>query len=152
MTQADSVHSTPRKTASKINPPVDPTRRHLLTLAAAGAIAAAIPTAALVASPEIDPAFALIAEKRAADVAHCEAIDAQDEAEDQHGDNSDEAGDRRRCRISRRAPGACAEGREGRLGMAAIARSPPRYPGRLASCRAARRTVHLWTEPLAALR
>jgi hypothetical protein len=33
MTQADSVHSTPRKTASKINLPVDPTRRHLLTVA-----------------------------------------------------------------------------------------------------------------------
>ena len=27
MTQADSVHSTPRKTAPKIDPPVDPTRR-----------------------------------------------------------------------------------------------------------------------------
>jgi hypothetical protein len=49
MTQADSVHSTPRITASKINPPVDPTRRHLLTVAAAGAVAAAIPAAVLAA-------------------------------------------------------------------------------------------------------
>ena len=38
-----------------------------------------------------DPAFALIADKRAADVAHCEAIDAQDEAEGRYGIRSDEA-------------------------------------------------------------
>jgi hypothetical protein len=42
-------------------------------------------TAALVASPAVDPAFALIAEKRAADVAHGVAIDAQDEAETRYG-------------------------------------------------------------------
>jgi hypothetical protein len=36
-----------------------------------------------------DPAFALIAEKLAADVAHCKAIDAQDEAE--YGDDPDAA-------------------------------------------------------------
>ena len=77
-------------------PPVDQARRHLLTVVAGGAVAAAIPegighTYTLAAAPAVDPAFALIAEKRAADVAHCEAIDAQDEAEDQHGDNSDEA-------------------------------------------------------------
>jgi hypothetical protein len=89
MTQADSVHSTPRISASKINPPVDPTRRRLLTIAAGGAVAAAIPTAALAASPEIDPVFDLIAEKRAADVTHCAAIDAQDEAERVHGFDSD---------------------------------------------------------------
>jgi hypothetical protein len=44
MIQADSVHSTPRITASKMNSSVDPTRRNLLTIAAAGAVAAAIPT------------------------------------------------------------------------------------------------------------
>jgi hypothetical protein len=37
-----------------------------------------------------DPAFALIAEKRAADVAHGEAIDAQDEASVRYGFHSDE--------------------------------------------------------------
>jgi hypothetical protein len=39
----------------------------------------------LAESAEPDPAFALIAEKRAADVAYCEAIDAQDEAEKRYG-------------------------------------------------------------------
>jgi hypothetical protein len=64
--------------------PLDPTRRRLLTIAAAGVVAAAIPAATLTAAPATDPAFALIAEKRAADAAHCEAIDAQDEAESDH--------------------------------------------------------------------
>jgi hypothetical protein len=40
-----------------------------------------------------DPAFALIADKRAADVAHGEAIDAEEEAEE-HGIGLDEASDR----------------------------------------------------------
>jgi hypothetical protein len=49
MTQADRVHSTPPTNTSATNPPgpVDPTRRRLLTVAAGGAVAAAIPTAAL---------------------------------------------------------------------------------------------------------
>jgi hypothetical protein len=38
-----------------------------------------------------DPAFALIADKRAADIAHGEAIDAQDEADNKYGSHSDEA-------------------------------------------------------------
>jgi hypothetical protein len=42
MTQATRVHSTPRKTASKI----DPTRRHFLTVAAAGSIAGLSPAIA----------------------------------------------------------------------------------------------------------
>jgi hypothetical protein len=67
MTKADSVLSTPRTTASKINPPVDPTRRHLLTVAAGGAVAAAIPTAALSAAPAVDPIHAAI--KRHGDLA-----------------------------------------------------------------------------------
>jgi hypothetical protein len=91
MTKADSVHSTPRKTAPKMNLPVDRTRRHFLTVAAAGAAAAAIPTAALTAAP--DPAFALIAEKRAADIAHGNAIDAQAEADGRYGDDSEQAWD-----------------------------------------------------------
>jgi hypothetical protein len=53
MTQADSVLSTPRKTASKINPPVDPTRRHLLTVAAAGAVAA-LPIAAAAKTLDVE--------------------------------------------------------------------------------------------------
>jgi hypothetical protein len=93
MTRADSVLSTPRRTASKINPPVDPTRRHLLTVAAGGAVAAAIPTTALAAFPAPDPIFALIATKRAADVAHGSAIDALTEAENRYGVGSAEEND-----------------------------------------------------------
>jgi hypothetical protein len=49
-------------------PPVDQTRRHLLTIAAGGAVAAAIPTATLMAAPAVDPIFAAIERhKRAAD-------------------------------------------------------------------------------------
>jgi hypothetical protein len=45
-----------------------------------GIAAAALPIACP-AAPAADPAFALIGEKLAADAGHCEAIDAQDEAE-----------------------------------------------------------------------
>jgi hypothetical protein len=38
-----------------------------------------------------DPAFDLIAKKRAADVAHCEAIDAQNAAGDYYGYHSEAA-------------------------------------------------------------
>jgi hypothetical protein len=71
--------------------PVDPTRRGFITLAAGASIisvgslaATAMPIAAVLptgGAATADPAFALIAEKRAADTSHCEAIDAQDEAE-----------------------------------------------------------------------
>jgi hypothetical protein len=48
-----------------------------------------------------DPAFALIAEKLAADIAHCEAIDAQDEAESGHGIRSDAAEEAfQRCSVA----------------------------------------------------
>jgi hypothetical protein len=101
MTQADSVHSTPPTNTSA----TDPTRRRFLAVAAvASAVSAGTLAAAAAMDPSVpaavtstprhsrpDPAFALIAEKLAADVAHGVAIDAQDEAEDQHGDNSDEA-------------------------------------------------------------
>jgi hypothetical protein len=53
------------------------------------------PLAAMAVSA--DPAFALIAEKLAADVAHGEAIDAQDEAEDGHGIGSDGAEEAFQC-------------------------------------------------------
>jgi hypothetical protein len=75
-------------TISKFSP-VDPARRHFLTITAGAAVATATPASAVPAEP--DPIFALIAEKLAADVAHCEAIDAQDEAEDRHGIQSDAA-------------------------------------------------------------
>jgi hypothetical protein len=62
MTQADRVHSTPPTNSSANNPPgpIDPTRRHLLTLAAGGAVAAAIPTAVLAAAPAVDPVYVAI--------------------------------------------------------------------------------------------
>jgi hypothetical protein len=72
-------------------PPADPTRRHFLTVAAGGAVAAAIPTAAVAGIPTsapADPAFALIAAKQAADIAHGEAIEAQDRADVEFGYDS----------------------------------------------------------------
>jgi hypothetical protein len=51
MTQADRVHSTPRITASKTNPPVDRARRRLLTIAAIGAAASAMPAIGFTAEP-----------------------------------------------------------------------------------------------------
>jgi hypothetical protein len=50
MAEANSVHSTPPTNTSAI----DPTRRRFLTVAAGGAVAAAIPTAALTTAPAID--------------------------------------------------------------------------------------------------
>jgi hypothetical protein len=85
-------------------PPRDPTRRRFLAVAAvASAVSAGTLAAAAAMDPSVpaavtmprhsrpDPAFALIADKRAADIAHGEAIDAQDEADDKYGDRSDEA-------------------------------------------------------------
>jgi hypothetical protein len=75
------------------SPPVDPTRRRFLAVATGAsvasvgslAVAAAMPaTAPYSPACAVDPAFALIAEKLAADAAHCEAIDAQDDAESDH--------------------------------------------------------------------
>jgi hypothetical protein len=70
-------------------PPVDSNRRRFLTnaagVAAGGtvlALAAIPPTSAATApTGALDPVFAVIAEKRAADIAHCEAIDVQGEFE-----------------------------------------------------------------------
>jgi acyl-CoA synthetase (NDP forming) len=58
--------------------------------AAALPVAAAIPTT-LMAGPTVDPAFALIAEKLAADVAHCNAIDVQGEFDGRRDYSSDAA-------------------------------------------------------------
>jgi len=95
MIKADSVYSTPPTNTSAI----DPTRRRFLTVAAGSSIASigALTVAAMPATaPDsgacaADPAFALIAEKLAADVAHCEAIDAQDEAGRDDGIDHDAA-------------------------------------------------------------
>lgn len=84
MQEADRVHSTPPTNTSQ-------SRRAVL---AGIATAAALPIAAGITTTvaaEPDPAFALIAAKLAADVGHCAAIDAQDEAEDGHGIGSDGA-------------------------------------------------------------
>jgi hypothetical protein len=94
MTQADSSNS--------ISMPIDPTRRRFLAVAA---VASAIGADTLAAAAAMDPSVpaavtmpraqqpdpALIADKRAADIAHGEAIDAQDEADDRYGSHSDEA-------------------------------------------------------------
>jgi hypothetical protein len=106
MTQATRVYSTPPTNTSAIDhpmmfPPRDPTRRRFLAVAAvasvvsAGTLAAAaamdpdVPQAVAGIPTSVDPVFALIAEKLAADVAHCEAIDAQDEAESDDGYDPD---------------------------------------------------------------
>jgi hypothetical protein len=95
MIEAESVLSTP-----PTNTPIDSKRRRFLAVAA-GASVASVGTLAVAAMPVVvpydnacaaDPAFALIAAKRAADVAHCLAIDAQDEAESNGGIGSDAAG------------------------------------------------------------
>jgi hypothetical protein len=70
------------------NTPIDTTRRHLLTIAAGGAVAIA---AGIPASAAVDPAFALIAEKLAVDVAHLKAIDAHGEFEGRGDFRSDAA-------------------------------------------------------------
>jgi hypothetical protein len=110
MAQADSVYITPPTNTSAIDhpimfPPRDPTRRRFLAAAAgASVVSAGTLAAATLTAPSVlvavtisrqsrpDPVFALIAEKRAADAAHCEAIDAE-EAEE-HGIGLDEASDR----------------------------------------------------------
>ena len=92
MTQADCVFSTPPTNTSATNPPgpVDPTRRRILTIAG-GAVAAAIPTAALMAVPAVDPIFAAIAGWQAAHAAHGRACDVLAEAETRFGFKSEEA-------------------------------------------------------------
>jgi hypothetical protein len=83
MTQADSVHSTPPTNTPKITP-VDTTRRHLLTVAAGGAVAALVSPA--LATPAADPIFAAID-------AFCR-VDAEYMAFEGPNDIPDELGDR----------------------------------------------------------
>ena len=68
MDQANRVHSTP-----PTNAPVDTTRRHFLTVAAAGA-ASAIAAPALPAVSTIDPVFDLIEIHRKAEATHLAAL------------------------------------------------------------------------------
>jgi hypothetical protein len=89
MAKADSVHSTPPTNLPTIKP-VDPTRRHFLTVAAVGA-ASAIAAPATAAIPTPDPIFTLIEAKRAADFAHLAALDVLNEAECRYGVGSEEA-------------------------------------------------------------
>ncbi len=98
MTQATCVYITP-----PISTPVDHARRRFLAVAA-GASVASVSTLAVAAMPAgapasaacaVDPAFALIAAHRAAEVAHCEIIDAQCRAEEEYGCRSEEAWDAR---------------------------------------------------------
>jgi hypothetical protein len=72
--------------------PIRSRRAVLAGIASAAAlpIAAAIPASA---NATADPAFALTAQKRVADVAHCVAIDVQAEAESRYGFSSPEAWD-----------------------------------------------------------
>jgi hypothetical protein len=79
MTQADRVHSTPPTNASKINPPVDQTRRRFLAAAAGASVvsvgaltAAAMPTGAQATDCDADPIFEVIEAHREA----CAASDA----------------------------------------------------------------------------
>jgi hypothetical protein len=78
MTKATRVYITPPTNTSAIDhpmmfPPRDPTRRHLLTVAAAGAVAGLIPTAGLAAAPAVDPIFEVIEAHREAAAASAAA-------------------------------------------------------------------------------
>jgi hypothetical protein len=77
---ADSVLSTP-----PTNTPIDTNRRHFLSVAAGGAVAAAIPAAALADAPAIDAIFDLIEAHRRAHVAHLESLALQTQLERKHG-------------------------------------------------------------------
>jgi hypothetical protein len=66
-------------------PVVDPTRRHLLTVAAGGAVAGLIPTAVLAAAAAIDPVFELIEAHRKAHAAHMASLELQARFERRYG-------------------------------------------------------------------
>jgi hypothetical protein len=77
------VLSTPPTNTSKTTP-VDPTRRHLLTVAAGGAVAGLIPTG-LAAATAVDPVFELIEIHRKAHIAHLAALELQNRFERRYG-------------------------------------------------------------------
>jgi len=78
MTRADRVHSTPPTNTSAL--PVHSTRRHLLTMAAGGAVAAALPVAALALVP--DQIFAAIERHRELSADYTAAVDISSKLED----------------------------------------------------------------------
>ena len=84
MTRADRVLSTPPTNTPAL--PVDTTRRHLLTIAVSGAVAAAIPAATLAATSAVDPIFAAINEHKKAHAAHLAAIKEVDRLHRIHGE------------------------------------------------------------------
>jgi hypothetical protein len=97
MIEADRVLSTP-----PTNTPIDSKRRRFLAIAAGASIvsvgslvaAAAPPTSTPeVSSAPVDPIYAAIAAKQAADVAHGLAIDVQDDADARYGHDSQQAWD-----------------------------------------------------------
>ncbi|KRR09559.1 hypothetical protein CQ12_13815 [Bradyrhizobium jicamae] len=83
MTEADRVHSTP-----PTNAPIDTKRRRFLSVAAGGAVAAAIPTTVSTAAAA-DPIFAAIYGHRKAQAIHSAAIDELNRLERIHGDQAD---------------------------------------------------------------
>ena len=78
MTQAERVLSTPPTDTSAL--PIHSTRRHLLTMAAGGAIAGAIPGATLAVSP--DAIFAAIERHRELSADYTAAVDISSKLED----------------------------------------------------------------------
>ena len=91
MTQADRVLSTP-----PLNTPIDTNRRRFLTVAAVASVGTLAVAAMPAAAPDsaacaVDPIFAVIAEKLAADVTHEKAIDAQGEFDGRRDHSSDAA-------------------------------------------------------------
>jgi hypothetical protein len=76
----DRVLSTPPTNAPAF--PADPTRRHLLTIAASGAVAAAIPGAAFAIGP--DPIYAASERHRELSANYMAAVDISSKLEDGH--------------------------------------------------------------------
>jgi hypothetical protein len=83
MARADTRLSTPPTNTPALS--VDPTRRHLLAIAAGGAVAATIVSPAFATAPANDPIFAAIDEHRKAHAAHMESLARQSRLERKHG-------------------------------------------------------------------
>lgn len=78
------MHSTPPTSTSAL--PVDPTRRHLLTVVAGGAVAAAIPPTVAAAATEPDPVFAAIERYEVLSAEYAVAVDRRAPLEDDDPD------------------------------------------------------------------